>query len=214
MSDFVLNAEVREDSGKGSSRRLRHANLIPAIIYGGTKKQKPQSISIKENEFNKALESESFYSSVVTLNVGGKEEQVVLKDLQRHPAKALIWHADFLRVNKNTVLKTTIPLHFVNEDSCVGVKIGGGSIAHQMSSVEVTCSATNLPEFIEVDVAELNVGDIVHLSDLKLSKGVEITALTHGDEYDSAVVSVNAAKSSSNDDAEGDSAEEAAPESE
>ena len=134
MSDvFTLSAELREDAGKGASRRLRRENGVPAIVYGGKaggNDRKPQAIIMKANELNKLLESEAFYSSVITLNVAGKEEQVILKDLQRHPAKNMIWHADFLRVSKNTKIKAHVPLHFINEETCVGVKTGGGVVAH------------------------------------------------------------------------------------
>ena len=192
MSDFTLSAEVREDSGKGASRRLRRSNSVPAIIYGG--EAEPASITLKANELWKALEEEAFYSSVITLEVAGKTEQVVLKDLQRHPAKDLIWHADFLRVNADTKIKAHVPLHFLNEESCVGVKIGGGKISHQLTNLDIICTADHLPEFIEVDLAEVEVGTVIHLSDLKLPEGVESQALSHGPEHDTAVVSVIAPK--------------------
>jgi len=209
--DFTLAAELRTDEGKGASRRLRRANGVPAVVYGGKaggNDRKPVSITLKANELNKALENEAFYSSVITLTVDGKEEQVVLKDLQRHPAKALIWHADFLRVNKNTKIKAHVPLHFLNEESCKGVKIGGGKIMHQLTSLDIICSAGDLPEFIEIDVAALEVGGVIHLSDLKLPKGVESLALSHGPEHDTSVVSVIEPKGSKEDEAE-DAADEA-----
>ena len=194
MSDvFTLSAELREDAGKGASRRLRRENGVPAIVYGGKaggNDRKPQAIIMKANELNKLLESEAFYSSVITLNVAGKEEQVILKDLQRHPAKNMIWHADFLRVSKNTKIKAHVPLHFINEDTCVGVKTGGGVVAHQLTSLDIICNAGDLPEFIEVDLIALEVGGHIHLSDLKLPKGVESLALSHGAEHDTSVVSV------------------------
>ena len=194
MSDvFTLSAELREDAGKGASRRLRRENGVPAIVYGGKaggNDRKPQAIIMKANELNKLLESEAFYSSVITLNVAGKEEQVILKDLQRHPAKNMIWHADFLRVSKNTKIKAHVPLHFINEDTCVGVKTGGGVVAHQLTSLDIICNAGDLPEFIEVDLINLEVGGHIHLSDLKLPKGVESLALSHGAEHDTSVVSI------------------------
>lgn len=197
MSEFNLSAVIREESGKGASRRLRHANGVPAIVYGGKaggNDRKPQSITLQANELNKLLDNEAFYSSVITLNIGEKSEQVILKDLQRHPAKALIWHADFLRVNKNTKIKAHVPLHFINEDTCVGVKVGGGKIAHQLTSLDIICTAGDLPEFIEIDLADAEVGTVVHLSDLKLPKGVESLALSHGPEHDTSVVTVAAPK--------------------
>lgn len=197
MSEFNLSAEIREDSGKGASRRLRRENGVPAIVYGGKaggNDRKPQAITIKSNELIKLLEDEAFYSSVITLTIGDKAEQVVLKDLQRHPAKNMIWHADFLRVNKNTKIKAHVPLHFINEESCVGVKTGGGKIAHQLTSLDIICSAGDLPEFIEVDMANVEVGTVIHLSDLVLPKGVESLALSHGPEHDTSVVTVAAIK--------------------
>ena len=210
MSDFTLSAATREDSGKGASRRLRRENLVPAIIYGGKaggNDRKPTAITIKANELNKALEFEAFYSSIVTLSVDGKEEQVILKDLQRHPAKALIWHADFLRVNKNTKIKAHVPLHFLNEEKCKGVKVGGGKVMHQLTSLDIICTAGDLPEFIEVDLAAMDLGDAIHLSDLKLPKGVESLALSHGPEHDTSVVSVIAPKGSASDESEDAAAE-------
>jgi len=208
MSEFNLSAELREDAGKGASRRLRRENAVPAIVYGGKaggNDRKPQAIVLKANELNKVLENEAFYSSVITLTIGEKAEQVVLKDLQRHPSKALIWHADFLRVSKTTKIKAHDPLHFINEESCVGVKTGGGKIAHQLTSLDIICNAGDLPEFIEVDLANAEAGTVIHLSDLKLPKGVESLALSHGPEHDTSVVTVIAPKG-------GDSEEEAAAE--
>ncbi|MBE0482616.1 MAG: 50S ribosomal protein L25/general stress protein Ctc [Bacterioplanes sp.] len=205
MSEFNLSAEIREDSGKGASRRLRRENGVPAIVYGGKaggNDRKPQSITIKSNELIKLLEDEAFYSSVITLTIGDKAEQVVLKDLQRHPAKNMIWHADFLRVNKNTKIKAHVPLHFINEESCVGVKTGGGKIAHQLTSLDIICSAGDLPEFIEIDMANVEVGTVIHLSDLVLPKGVESLALSHGPEHDTSVVTVAAIKGATDTDTE------------
>jgi large subunit ribosomal protein L25 len=197
MSEFTLNAELREDSGKGASRRLRRNKGVPAIVYGGkagNNDRKPQAITLQAKELFRALEEEAFYSSIITLNIGDKSEQVILKDLQRHPAKELIWHADFLRVSKSTKIKAHVPLHFINEDSCVGVKMGGGKIAHQLTNLDIICAAGDLPEFIEIDMANVEVGTVIHLSDLKLPKGVESLALSHGADHDTSVVTVIAPK--------------------
>ncbi|MAD46977.1 MAG: 50S ribosomal protein L25/general stress protein Ctc [Oceanospirillaceae bacterium] len=214
MSEFTLSAELREEAGKGASRRLRRERLVPAIVYGGKaggNDRKPQPISVLANELYKLLEDEAFYSSIITLDIAGKSEQVILKDLQRHPAKPLVWHADFLRVNKSTKIKATVPLHFLNEETCVGVKLGGGKITHQMTALDINCSAGDLPEYVEVDMAAVEVGTVIHLSDLKLPKGVESVALSHGPEHDTAVVTVAAIKGSSDDDeGEGEAAEESA----
>lgn len=188
--DFTLAAEVREVAGKGASRRLRRlAGQVPGIVYGNNKE--PVNISVEHKELVKHLEHEAFYSHIITLNVGDKAESVILKDLQRHPAKPQILHADFLRVSKNKKITVSVPLHFANEDTCKGVKLGGGTIAHTMTQLEVNCLAADLPEFIEVDVADLELGQTLHISDLKLPKGVESVSLTHGEDHDLPVVSVN-----------------------
>jgi large subunit ribosomal protein L25 len=193
MVDFSLNANTRNDLGKGASRRLRRNDaLVPAIVYGGNKE--PQSISIAARELNKALENEAFYSHVIKLSVDGKKEDVLLKALQRHPAKPMVMHADFLRVVAGHEVTVHVPLHFLNEDTCVGVKKSGGVISHTMTDVEVNCLPKDLPEFIEVDMAEVDLGDIVHLSNLKLPKGVSIPALAQGADHDLPVANVHAAR--------------------
>ncbi|MBA6420474.1 50S ribosomal protein L25/general stress protein Ctc [Pseudomonas neustonica] len=193
MVDFSLNANTRNDLGKGASRRLRRNDaLVPAIVYGGNKE--PQSISIAARELNKALENEAFYSHVIKLSVDGKKEDVLLKALQRHPAKPMVMHADFLRVVAGHEVTVHVPLHFLNEDTCVGVKKSGGVISHTMTDVEVNCLPKDLPEFIEVDMAEVDLGDIVHLSSLKLPKGVSIPALAQGADHDLPVANVHAAR--------------------
>ncbi|MFT7491973.1 MAG: large subunit ribosomal protein L25 [Pseudohongiellaceae bacterium] len=198
--DFVLHATNREDKGKGASRRLRHQGLVPSVIYGGS--NEPQSISIISKDFLKHLENEAFYSHIVTLDVDGEAQDVILKDLQRHPAKHLIMHADFLRVSKNQKLTTRVPLHFINEDSCVGVKTQGGIVSHTMTDIEVSCLPADLPEFIEVDIATLKLDDILHISDIVLPKGVESVALIHGEDHDLPVVSIHKPKGVSTDEAE------------
>jgi len=186
--DFILNAQPREESGKGASRRLRRlANLVPAIVYGDST---PLQISIKENEFKKHLDNEAFYSHIITLNVGDKSEQVILKDLQRHPAKGHAMHADFLRVSSTKTFQTRVPLHFINEDQSKGVKVQGGKVQHSVTDLEITCLPADLPEFIEVDLIDVEVGKTIHISDLTLPKGVESVALAHGTDHDLPVVSV------------------------
>ena len=207
--DFTLAVELRENSGKGASRRLRReANLVPAIIYGGRKN--PQNISIKANEFAKHLDNEAFYSHIITLDVGGNEEQVILKDLQRHPAKPIVLHADFLRVSKTKKFVTRVPLHFINEDKSVGVKVQGGVISHTMTDLEISCLPGDLPEFIEVDLLEVEVGQTVHISDLTLPKGVESIALSHGKDHDLPVANINKPKSAVEEDATAAEGEEGA----
>lgn len=190
---FDITAEVREDKGKGSSRRLRRlADQIPAIIYGAGKD--PQPITLIRKDLEKALENEAFYTSVLSIHVGKTKEKAVLKDLQRHPAKDVVMHADFMRVDENVEIKLTIPLHYINEDTCVGVKLGGGMVQHQVTEIEVQCLPGNIPEFIEVDMAELDLGAIVHLSDLTLPEGVTSLDLRLGAEHDLALASVMAPK--------------------
>ncbi len=200
--EFVVNAELREDQGKGASRRLRRLeNKIPAILYG-TKSKKPVALSLKANEIKKSLENEAFYSHILTVKYDGKEESAILKDLQRHPARGDVMHADFLRVSKNQPIHVHVPLHFINEAACVGVKMGGGKISHQMVEVEIICLPGDLPEFIEVDMIDVELDTIVHLTDLKLPKGVTIAALQQGDDHDLPVASVHKPKGSAADEAE------------
>jgi large subunit ribosomal protein L25 len=197
---FLVQAEARTDEGKGASRRLRHAGKVPAIVYGGS--EDPVSITLNHNQFIRHLEEEAFYAHILTLDVDGNKTQVVLKDLQRHPASdRKIIHADFLRVDAEHEVHMIVPLHFVNENTAVGVK-AGGALSHLMAEVEVACLPQNLPEFIEVDVAELGLDASVHLSELNLPEGVSLVALSHSQEehleegerssYDQAVVSIHA----------------------
>ena len=191
MTNFTLNAEVRSDLGKGASRRLRrNESLVPAVIYGGEKPA--QSISLLAKDLAKLLENEAAFSHVLTLNVAGANESVVIKALQRHPAKGFVLHADFVRVVAGQKLNAHVPLHFINEASSVGVKQQGGEVSHTISEVEVSCQPQDLPEFIEVDLAKVEVGQIVHLSDIKLPKGVELVALAHGN--DLAVANIHASR--------------------
>lgn len=206
--DFTLSVKAREDIGKGASRRQRRlAGEIPGIIYGGSKK--PEMISIPHKDIAKALENEAFYSHIITLDVEGKTQDVILKDLQRHPAKALILHADFMRVSKTKKLVVNVPLHFINEETSVGVKQGGGIVAHVMNELEVSCLPKDLPEYIEVDLAEVEVGQTVHISDIKLPKGVESVALSHGEDHDLSVASINKPKAAAEEEPAADAAEEA-----
>ena len=192
-TNFTINAKSREDTGKGASRRLRRlTDEVPAIIYGG--KKDAEKISILHKDITKALENDAVYSSIISLSIDGKAEDTIIKDIQRHPAKQIILHMDFLRVSKTTKLQTRVPLNFINEDTCVGVKLGGGLIAHTMTDIEVSCLPKDLPESIDVDMAEIDVGQIVHLSDLTLPDGVESVSLSQGADYDLTVATVNKQK--------------------
>ena len=194
MSDqFELHAEARTDLGKGASRRLRRlAGLIPAIIYGGAKD--PQPLSLIRKDLEKALENEAFYSHVLTINIGKAKEKVIIKDMQRHPAKNNITHIDLLRVDDKVAIKLNIPIHFLNETACYGVKTQGGMIQHQATDIEVSCLPADIPSFIEVYMLEVETGQIIHLSDITLPKGVTSVALALGEDHDLAVASVMAPK--------------------
>jgi len=178
-AEFTLNAEARSDLGKGASRRLRRlASQVPAVIYGGDKA--PVSISLLAKEVAKLLENEAAYSHIIALTVDGAVETVVIKALQRHPAKGHVLHADFVRVVAGQKLTAHVPLHFLNQETSVGVKQQGGEVSHTAVEVEVSCLPKDLPEFINVDMAKVEVGQIVHMSDLTLPAGVELVALAHG----------------------------------
>ncbi|MDX1346322.1 MAG: 50S ribosomal protein L25/general stress protein Ctc [Sedimenticolaceae bacterium] len=197
--NLTINAEARSDMGKGASRRLRHAGLVPGIIYGADKD--PEMITVKHNELIHALDDEAFYSSILTVDVGGNSQQVVLKDLQRHPAKPFIMHLDLLRISQKTAIKMQVPLHFINEETAPGVK-AGGTASHNMNEVEISCLPADLPEYIEVDCDGLDIGDSIHLSELSLPKGVEIPALALGEDHDSAVVTILASRASKSEEEE------------
>lgn len=183
---FEIDAVVRHDMGKGASRRLRREDKVPGVIYGGGKA--PVSLTFEHKTVAKSLESEAFYSHILTLKTGSEAERVILKDVQRHPYKARVLHVDFQRVKADEKLHMHIPLHFVGAEEAPGVK-EGGLVSHIMSDVEVSCLPDNLPEYIEVDVSAMQLNDIIHLSNLKVPNGVELVALTHED--DKAVVSVH-----------------------
>jgi large subunit ribosomal protein L25 len=184
-----IHAEPRSDLGKGASRRLRKSDKVPAIVYGG--KDAPISITLQHNEFIHQLDNDTIYTQVLSLALGKKKVDVILRDLQRHPFKHRVQHADFQRVDSKQVLHITVPIHFLNEETCIGVKLEGGQVAHLMSEVEIEALPKDLPEFLELDIAELKLGDVLYLSDIKCPEGVEILELIHGEEHDSAVVTVN-----------------------
>ena len=187
-----LNATLREDQGKGASRRLRHVKQLPAIVYGG--KADPVSISLLQKDVQHKLPDESFYSQVLSLKIDGKAEDVLLRDIQHHPYKQEVLHMDFIRVDMNKPVHVHSQLHFVGEDVSPGVKTEDGVVSHVLIEVELECLPKNIPEFIEVDLSDMHVGDVVHLSDLKMPEGVEVLALKHGEEYDSVVASMHVRK--------------------
>ena len=206
VENFVVDAQLRNDEGKGASRRLRRTGMVPAVIYGGSKE--PQSISLPLNVMLQHIEHEAFFSHILDINVAGKSEKAVVKDLQMHPFRPIIMHIDFLRVDANSVIRMHVPIHFIGEDVAPGIK-SGSVFTHQLTSVDVSCLATNLPEFIELDVSTMELGDSLHLSDIKLPAGVEIVDLSHGPEHDLPVVTIVATRGGVSDD---DATEEGAAE--
>ena len=181
-----IKVERRTDEGKGASRRLRHAGKIPAIVYGG--ELNPVSIQLEHEPVWLASQNEWFYSSILDLSLAGDIQKVLLRDIQRHPYKQLIMHLDFQRVNENEILRAAVPLHFVNAEKSPAGKTAGVVIMHELTEVTVACLPRDLPEAIEVDLAELAVGTVVHLSALKLPAGVEVPELKLGPDHDVAVV--------------------------
>lgn len=175
---FELNAQKRTVQGSGASRRLRRANLVPAIVYGGT--AAPLAIELDHNQILLSLRKEAFHSSVLTLIVDGAAEPVLLRDAQVHPYKPLVLHVDFQRVDANQKIHQKVPLHFINADLAPGVKLSGGNVSHVLNEIEVACLPKDLPEFIEVDLQNLAAGQSIHVSQLVFPAGV--APLTHGDD--------------------------------
>ena len=191
---ITINATTRTDLGKGASRRLRLTEHLPAIIYGSGD---PISLTIDQREIRPHVDNEVFYASIVDLVVDGKKkaEKVIVRDIQHHPFKIDIMHVDFQRVDAKKPMHMNVHLHFIGEEIAPGVKIGGGTISHVLNEVEVICLPKNIPEFIEVDVSAVELGGAVHLTDLKMPKGVELAALSHGNEnHDTTVFSIHAPK--------------------
>jgi len=192
MSDqVVLTAEGRSDVGKGASRRLRRtSNRVPGIVYGGGNAAVP--ITLAENELAKAMESESFFSRIMNVKIDGGDQQAVVRDVQRHPATERVMHIDFLRIRADRVIQVSVPIHFLNEDTCPGVKLEGGNVQHAITELEVSCLPAALPEFVELDMGEANIGTSLHISDIVLPEGVTSVALALGEDYDSPVATVAA----------------------
>ena len=176
---FEINATTRELQGSSASRRLRRADRVPAIVYGGS--AKPQSIEMDHNEIYQALRKEAFYSSVLTLNIGGAKETVLLRDVQRHAYRQIILHVDFQRVDATHAIHQKVPLHFINADVAPGVKTQGGIVSHVMTEVDVKCLPGDLTAFIEVDLKDMSAGHSIHVSQLVLPKGVQVVHHGEGD---------------------------------
>ena len=185
-----LIAETREDSGKGASRRLRRAGKVPAIVYGGGRD--PRAVTFERQVLMHKMESESFFSSVLNVSIGGKTRQCILKDVQMHPAKRLALHLDLQRIVADELIRMSVPLHFLNEEIAPGVKTAGGSVSHLLSEVEVSCFPGNLPEYIEIDIKDLELDESLMLSDLTLPEGVELPELAN--DNNRAIVSIHIVK--------------------
>jgi large subunit ribosomal protein L25 len=189
---FDLIAEIRADQGKGASRRLRRDGKVPAIIYGAGRA--PRALVFDHNKVIRQLENESFYSSILNVKVGGKSQAAIVKDIQRHPSKPRIMHIDLQRIVEDEKIRMNVPIHYLNTDTAVGVKTGGGSVSQLITDVEISCYPRDLPEYFEVDIEKLELNEMLHLSDITLPEGVEIPELAQGPEHDHAIVSIHVIK--------------------
>ncbi|CAK0764807.1 50S ribosomal protein L25 [Gammaproteobacteria bacterium] len=199
--EFELNAEPRGQLGKGENRRLRRAGKVPAIVYGGG--SGPTPITLNHHEVLRRLEHEAFYSHVLNIRIGGQTERAILKDIHRHPAKPVVMHMDLQRIDPTHKIHMRVPLHFVNEAIAPGVKVGGGRVSHLLTNIEVECLADNLPEYLEVDLVALEMGQTIHVSNLKLPEGVAVRGLTHGGKDDLPVVTIEAPRTGETEGAAG-----------
>lgn len=191
MSEALsFNVEKRTGLGKGHARRLRRQNdKVPGVVYGGDKPT--VYFSIDYRHVAKAIQAEAFYSQVLELVIGKKKERVVLRELQRNPASDKVLHIDFLRIREDRAINISVPIHYLNEDRCHGVRLQSGVISKNLTEVEVSCLPKHLPEFIPIDLEHVELGTTIHLSDLELPEGVSIVALSHSAEHDVLVVSVH-----------------------
>ena len=209
-NSITITAQLREITGTTKVRNLRKNEMVPAVIYGN--EAEVQKVNIPLNELLKASQNDLFYTQILLIAIDGKEEKVVLKELQREPQKGKLLHADFMRVSRKTILKVTVPINFINEENCLGVKTEGGVVIKTAREIEVSCSAENIPESIEIDIENLNLNESLRLSDIVLPEGAEIPGLT--EETDQLVVSVNPPKAVIEDDPIDDMDDESESESE
>tara|TARA_A100001388_G_C28710249_1_gene470825 strand:+ start:138 stop:842 length:705 start_codon:yes stop_codon:yes gene_type:complete len=209
-NSITITAQLREITGTNKVRNLRKNEMVPAVIYGN--EAEVQKVNIPLNELLKASQNDLFYTQILLIAIDGKEEKVVLKELQREPQKGKLLHADFMRVSRKTILKVTVPINFINEENCLGVKTEGGVVIKTAREIEVSCSAENIPESIEIDIENLNLNESLRLSDIVLPEGAEIPGLT--EETDQLVVSVNPPKAVIEDDTMDDVDDESESESE
>ena len=185
-----INAKERKSKGTGASRRLRHDGTTPGILYGGVKDA--ISLEIDSKELFMQFRHEAFHASILSLNLEGKKESVILRDFQMHPVRNNIQHIDFQRINENEKISVKVPFHFINEDTAPGVKIEGGLVSHIMTEIDISCLPKDLPQYIEVDLGELAMGESIHLSEVTVPEGVELTSLT--EENDPAITSISKPK--------------------
>ena len=188
--EFNLIAEMRDDQGKGASRRLRRQGMVPAVIYGAGRD--PRNLMFDHNKVLRQLEDPSFYSSILNIKVGEKSRAAIVKDIQRHPSKKQIIHIDLQRIVEDEQIKMQIPIHYLGEEDAVGVKIGGGTVTKIMTELEISCLPKDLPEFLEVDISELELDQMLNVSDISLPEGVEISDIIK--EQDQAIVSIQEIK--------------------
>ena len=197
----VLEAESRLGAGKAAVRRLRReGNKVPGVVYGGG--GEPVLVAVELRFLTKAMEQQAFFSQIIQLQIDGEPEQAILRDLQRHPVNERVLHLDFMRVRADMPIQISVPLRFLNEDKCIGVRESGGNISHNLIEVEITCLPAALPAFLDIDVENLDLGQALHLSDLELPEGVSIVALSVGEEHDTPVVSVQAPRGGLEDEEE------------
>jgi len=199
MSEHKISATGRTDEGKGASRRLRHAAQIPAIVYGGH--AEPKSIQLQHEKTWVASQNEWFYSSILALDIDGKVEKVLLRDMQRHPYKQQIMHLDFQRVSENEAIRVAVPLHFINVEKSPAGKASDVVVTHELNEVQISCLPKDLPEFIELDLGNLQIGDTIHLSQVTMPSGVEVPELKLGADHDVAVVVARHARVEAEEDA-------------
>ncbi len=204
---FNVGADSRNDQGKGASRRLRRAGKVPAILYGGT--GEPQNVTLDQQNLLTMVGDEKFYSSIINLSLDGQQTQAIIKDIQMHPAKNLVVHVDLQRVLADQAIRIHIPLHFLNAATCPGVKLQGGLVSHLKTDIEITCLPKDLPEAIEVDMAEMNLHDTIFMKDLKLPDGVSVPELNQG--RNAPVVSIHAPRAEEPEPAAAEAAAAAAP---
>ena len=209
-NSITITAQLREITGTNKVRNLRKNEMVPAVIYGN--EAEVQKVNIPLNELLKASQNDLFYTQILLIAIDGKEEKVVLKELQREPQKGKLLHADFMRVSRKTILKVTVPINFINEENCLGVKTEGGVVIKNAREIEVSCSAENIPESIDIDIENLNLNESLRLSDVVLPEGAEVPGLT--EETDQLVVSVNPPKAVIEDDPMDDVDDESESESE